>query len=181
MPGPSHSKTPIRTEHRSASFGMSVVFETLAATVAYAVALAVAARLGGRGALQPLNATSHWLNGKGAARSPAPGWRTTGVGFATHLAATGFWAAIFELWLRRGRWSRAEVFGKAAAMAGISALVDYRATPKRLTPGWEFVLKPAAMASVYLAMGAGLAAGAGLGRRKRDAAGRPAAFSDGRG
>ncbi len=176
MPGPSLSKTPPRAERPSASFGKHLAVETLASTVASVVALAVAAKVGGRGALQPLNATSHWLNGKGAARSPAPGWRTTGVGFATHLAATGFWAAIFEIWLRRGCCSRAEVLGKAAAMAGVSALVDYRATPKRLTPGWEFVLKPTAMAFVYLAMGAGLAAGAGLGRRKRDDAGRPAAL-----
>ena len=125
------------------------------------MALALVARLQGRGALQPLNATSHWLNGEAVARDSRLGWRTTGVGFATHLVATGFWAAIYEGWLRRGRRGPADVLGKAAAMAGISALVDYRATPRRFTPGWEFVLSPGAMAVAYAALGLGLAAGAG--------------------
>ena len=44
--------------------------------------------------------------------------------------------------------------------AGISAVVDYQATPKRFTPGWEFVLTPGAMAAAYFALAAGLAAGA---------------------
>jgi hypothetical protein len=134
--------------------------ETLTATAASVIALAVAARVEGRAPLQPLNATSHWLNGPGSADEAGLGWRTTGVGLATHLAATGFWAALYEAWLGRGRRSSTLVLSKAAAMAGVSALVDYRATPKRFTPGWEFVLSPAAMAAVYLALGAGLALGA---------------------
>ena len=137
-----------------------VALETVSATAASAAALAVLARLEGRGALQPLNATSHWLNGEAVARDRAPGWRTTGVGLATHLAATGFWAAIYEGWLRRGRPAPADVWGKALAMGGISALVDYRATPRRFTPGWEFVLTPAAMAVAYAALAVGLAAAA---------------------
>lgn len=153
---------------RREPFARRVVAETLAATAASVVALAVAAQAESRGALQPLNATSHWLNGDGVARRTAPGWRTTGVGLATHLAATGFWAATYELWLRRGSRSAADVLGKAVAMAGVSALVDYRATPRRFTPGWEFVLTPGAMAVVYLALGAGLAAGAAA-CRPRDA------------
>ena len=113
-----------------------------------------------RGDLQPLNATSHWLNGEAVAQETRATWRTTGVGLLTHLAATGFWAILYELWLRRGRRTGADVAGKALAMAGVSALVDYRATPKRFTPGWEFVLTPGAMALAYVALGAGLAVGA---------------------
>ena len=145
---------------RQPPFLPAVLAETVAATAASTLALALVAKLQGRGALQPLNATSHWLNGEDAADETGAGWRSTGVGLLTHVAATGFWAALYELWLaRRGR-SLADVVGKAAAMAGVSALVDYRATPKRFTPGWEFVLTPEAMMIAYLALGAGLAVGA---------------------
>ena len=139
--------------------------ETAAATALSVLALAATAKLARRGALQPLNATSHWLNGTVAAAKVGGGWRTTGVGLLTHVAATGFWAVLFELWVRRGRRTRREIAGKAAAMAGVAALVDYRATPKRFTPGWEFVLSPAAMAVVYFAMGTGFALAAGPLRR----------------
>ena len=133
---------------------------TAAATAASASALSLLARWEGRGALQPLNATSHWLHGEAAAGDARARWRTTGVGLATHAAATAFWAAIYEVWLSRGSRRWREVVGKAAAVAGIAALVDYRATPKRFTPGWEFVLTPRAMALAYVALGAGLAAAA---------------------
>ena len=141
------------------AFARRLVAETLSATAASVVALALVAKVGCTGALQPLNATSHWLNGEAAACERRPGWRTTGVGLATHLAATAFWAAIYEGWLQRGR-SPAAVVGKALAMAGVAALVDYRATPKRFTPGWELVLTPGAITAVYLAMAAGFAAAA---------------------
>ena len=142
-----------------------VLAETIAATAASALTLIAVARLQRRGALQPLNTTSHWLNGEAVAAETPATWRTTGVGLLTHAAATGFWAVIYEVWLRRGATTAVDVVGKATAMAGVSALVDYRATPKRFTPGWEFVLTPPAMALAYLALGAGLAAGAGYARR----------------
>lgn len=145
------------------SFVAPLIAQTLAATAASTVTLAILAKLEGRSALQPLNATSHWLNGETVAARSAFAWRTTGVGLATHLAATAFWAAIYEAWLRRGNRSAMDIVGKAAAMAGVSALVDYTATPKRFTPGWEFVLSPLAMAVAYAALGAGLAAGTGPG------------------
>ena len=146
-------------------FLAAVGVEAVAAAAASAAALALMAKVENRGALQPLNATSHWLNGEAVARRTRAGWRTTGVGVATHLVATAFWAAIFEGWLRRGERNAAAVVGKAAVMAGVSALVDYRATPKRFTPGWEFVLSAGAMGVVYAALGAGLAGGRRPGRR----------------
>ena len=133
----------------------AVGVEAVAAAAASAVALALVAKAQGRGALQPLNATSHWLNGEAAADRTAMGWRTTGVGLATHFAATAFWATIYKGWLLQGERSAAAVVGKAAALAGVSALVDYKATPKRFTPGWEFVLSSSAMAAVYIAWAPG--------------------------
>jgi hypothetical protein len=45
-------------------------------------------------------------------------------------------------------------------MAGIAALVDYGATPKRFTPGWELAVSKGAMLVAYLAFTLGLAGGA---------------------
>lgn len=45
-------------------------------------------------------------------------------------------------------------------MAGIAAVVDYGATPKRFTPGWELAVSKGAMFVAYLAFALGLAGGA---------------------
>ena len=118
--------------------------------------LALLALAEGHGPAQPLNATSHWLNGDSAASRRRIDFRHTGVGLATHVAATVFWAALFEAWLRaqpaRGR---ADVVRRAAAVAALAAVVDYTITPRRFTPGWELVLTKRSMALVYAAMAAG--------------------------
>ena len=123
-------------------------------------ALMALARAEGRGALQPLNATSHWLNGRGAARVASADMTHTGVGVATHVAATWFWAVLFERWTAARRsHAPAARLRDALLLSAFAAGVDYLATPKRFTPGWEFVLSKRAMAAVYAAMAVGLAAG----------------------
>jgi hypothetical protein len=52
-------------------------------------------------------------------------------------------------------------------MSAIAAAVDYIATPKRFTPGWEFVLSKRSMAATYAAMALGMAAGALITQRNR--------------
>ena len=125
------------------------------------LALAVVARLEGRGAAQPLNATSHWLNGDRAARRRRVDLQHTGVGLATHGAATVFWAAFFEAWQStrpaRGPGAALDVVGRAGAVAVLAAVVDYTITPRRFTPGWELVLSKGAMAAAYAAMASGFA------------------------
>ncbi len=142
----------------------------LSGTVAGATstaALAFVARLEGRGALQPVNATSHWLNGEAAAAVLRADLRHTGVGVLTHYAATLFWAALFERAIvRRRPLKPLPMLCDALALSAFAAAVDYVATPKRFTPGWEFVLSRRAMAGVYVAMAAGLAAGALAGQRQ---------------
>ena len=61
--------------------------------------LAAVAHLEGQGAGQPLNATSHWLHGDQAARCRHLDLLHTGVGLGTHVAATMFWASLFETWM----------------------------------------------------------------------------------
>ena len=133
------------------------------ASVTSSVALIFAAKLEDKAAAQPFNATSHWLYGEEAATVEGIDLFHTGTGYATHHAATIFWAMFFEGWIAARRPSGlAPLVKDALLMAAIAAAVDYGATPKRFTPGWEFVLSKKAMAAVYAALAAGLAAGAVL-------------------
>ena len=83
----------------------------------------------------------------------------TGVGLATDVAATVFWATLYEDWLEvqppRGA---ADMAARASAVAALAAVVDYTITPKRFTPGWELVLSKPGMAAAYAAMAAGFVA-----------------------
>jgi hypothetical protein len=131
------------------------------ASVASTAALAVLAQREGKTASQPLNATSHWLHGEKAASFKGLDVSRTAVGFATHTAATIFWAVFFEGWIALRRRKRdLPLMKDALLMAAVAAAVDYSATPKRFTPGWEFVLSKKSMAAAYTALAVGLAAGA---------------------
>ena len=131
------------------------------ASAASTVTLALLARSEGQGALQPVNSTSHWLNGEQAASFRGADLAHTVVGYATHHAATLFWAVLFERWIRARRpVAPLPMLRDAVAMSAFAAAVDYGATPKRFTPGWEFVLSKRSMAVAYVAMAFGLAAGA---------------------
>ena len=138
------------------------------ASLASAAALAVAARLEGRAAVRPINATSHWLNGDDAGSYAGFDAAHTVVGYATNHAASIFWAVFFEAWLARRRPAGAvSMLRDASVMSVIAAAVDYGATPKRFTPGWEFVLSRKGMAMAYAGLAIGLAAGASLTRSSR--------------
>ncbi len=137
------------------------------------LALALLARAEGKGALQPTNSTSHWLNGEQAGFYKRADLAHTAVGYATHHAATIFWAVLFERWIASRRpVAVIPMLGDAAAVSVVAVAVDYIATPKRFTPGWEFVLSKRSMAVAYGAMALGLAAGALLTQQ----AGRPTAW-----
>jgi hypothetical protein len=145
--------------------GLSSLVTGTVASVVSTAALALLAKGEGKGALQPTNATSHWLHGEEAGRRRAPDAAHTAVGYATHHASALFWALPFQAWLAaRPRRRPAELLRDACAMSAIAAAVDYGATPKRLTPGWELVLSKRSIAATYGAMALGLAAGAALAR-----------------
>ena len=144
-------------------------FSGTVASVASAVALGLVARAEGKTPAQPLNATSHWLHGNRAAGFTGVDLGHTAVGYATHHAATIFWAVFFERWIAaRPALSPAAVAQRALVLSAIAAATDYGPTPKRFTPGWEFVLSKRSMAVVYGAMAAGLAAGTLMLPRRRD-------------
>ena len=144
----------------------AAAFSGTLAGITSTIALAVMARAEDKGALQPTNATSHWLNGDEAASVRQADIPHTLVGYATNHAATVFWALVLEAWIARRRRppTPANLLGDAIAVSAVAVVVDYGATPKRFTPGWEFVLSKRAMAVVYAAMAVGLAAGAAMPR-----------------
>ena len=141
------------------------------ASVGSTAALALAARAEGRAAVRPINATSHWLNGEAAASHEGIDARRTGVGYLTNHLACLFWAFFFESARGTRRAGPAVLLRDAAVMSAIACVVDYRATPKRFTPGWEFVLSRKGMAVAYGGLALGLGIGAWIvqpGARRQD-------------
>ena len=141
--------------------GLSALVTGTAASVVSTAALALLAQGEGKSAFQPTNATSHWLHGDRAASHGKPDAAHTLIGYATHHASALFWAVPFEAWLAaRPPRTAGALLRDACAMSAIAAVIDYGATPKRLTPGWELVLSKRSIAATYVAMALGLAAGA---------------------
>jgi len=146
--------------------GLRAAVSGTLASLAMTAALSALARQERRGALQPINATSHWLHGERAGAVAQADAAHTAVGYATHHASAWFWALLFERWLlaRPPRTALALV-KNAAAMSAVAAVVDYGLVPKRLTPGWEIVLSKRAIAATYAVMAVALVGGALLTQR----------------
>jgi hypothetical protein len=106
--------------------------------------------------VQPVNSTSHWVLGDKAGRSRAIDLRHTLVGYATHHAASVFWATVYEA-IRQLRPQRGPLLD-AVGVSAIAAAVDYGVVPKRLTPGWEKVVTPKSIAIAYAFMALALLA-----------------------
>ncbi len=147
------------------------------ASIFSTAALAFAGRREAGGAAAPVNAISHWLWGDKALRRNKPDLAHTAVGYLTHHAAAIFWAALYAGALRDSPASRtaAGVIAGAAGASATACFVDYRLTPKRLTPGFKHRLSSPAMLGVYAAMALGLAAGALVTRNSYGDAGNQAA------
>jgi hypothetical protein len=135
------------------------------AGLASAAALALLARAQGKGALRPINATSHWLHGDKAARHGGLDAAHTLTGFATHCASAVFWALPFEFWrARRHPASTGALLRGACMTSAAAAAIDYSITPKRFTPGWELVLGKRSLAASYGVLALGLLCGTKLAR-----------------
>ncbi len=117
----------------------------------------------------PLNAVSHVLWGDEALRRDDTTAAHTLVGGTVHAVSALFWAAIYA-WghKRRGRPTLANAMVDAAAVTALAAAVDFKAVPKRLTPGFERRLTTPSLTSVYLALGLGLALGGWWASRRPD-------------
>jgi hypothetical protein len=135
------------------------------AAIASAVVLAACGRRETGYASAPLNAPSQWIWGKGATRANDFSLRHTVLGYAVHHAGALIWAGLFEALRERMGHRPADTLRAAALTTAIGNMVDFQLTPERFTPGFQHRLSRGALLGVYVAFGAGLAAGALLGPR----------------
>jgi hypothetical protein len=124
-----------------------------AASIASALALAGFGKHELDDCAAPLNGPSQWVWGKHAPYRNGFSVRHTVTGYAIHHVAATFWALLYEK-LRRGRRNALPL---AVATSALAAVVDYKCTPRRLTPGFEKRLSKRALLAVYAAFALGLA------------------------
>lgn len=142
------------------------------ASLTSTAALALAGRRENGHAAAPVNAISHWFWDPEALRKNAPSLRHTLTGFLVHHGASIFWATLHaRAWGDRPQAARpVPALAGAAVAASVACLVDFRLTPRRLTPGFEHRISLRSMATVYACFALGLAVGSLAMRRTRPAA-----------
>ncbi len=108
------------------------------------------------------NAVSHWLWGSESFYRNRATLAYTGVGYATHHAASVFWGTLQAVAAEgRPAWQTPTGIALGAlATSAVAAVVDYRVVPKRFTPGFEHRLSTGALVGIYALMALGLGAGA---------------------
>lgn len=105
-----------------------------------------------------VNCTAHWLYGNKAADVNKLDAAHSLTGIATNTAAVLFWSWFYHKALGRQP-KMVRTLMATAALGPVSCLIDYKATPKRFTPGWELVFSRTDMAIIYLAMVLGMLSG----------------------
>ncbi|NHO19062.1 hypothetical protein GOB90_08770 [Acetobacter oeni] len=90
----------------------------------------------------------------------------TVIGIATNAGATIFWSVLYEKTLGSGKPSSIRFLFVTTVLGPVAVFVDYVTTPKRFTPGWEFVFSKRDMTLIYIALVTGMATGTGFIRQK---------------
>lgn len=135
------------------------------AAVLSSVVVAACSACEARAPFAGVNAASQWFWGRRAKRHVGPSWRYTAVGYLVHHFSSLLWAGIYEAWcLHRPAPPRVSA-GRAAVVAAAACVVDYTVTPRRFRPGFERHIGRVSIATVYIAFGIGLFAGARVRRR----------------
>ncbi|MFQ8433277.1 hypothetical protein [Amaricoccus sp. W119] len=138
------------------------------AALATLTAVALSARLEGRSAARPINATSHILHGAAAARRDKADVARTVPGVLINVGASFFWGAAFAAITPAPATRPAiGILGRAFGTTLFAAALDYGLVPKRLRPGWELALRVRSVAMILVAMAAGLGIG-GLAARRTE-------------
>lgn len=110
--------------------------------------------------MAPLNAVSHWVWEPEALRADEPSLRHTGVGLATHHAASMLWGAVYAIGRQVVQPHRPPGAAGAIATSALAWFVDFKLTPARFTPGFEHRLSKPALLAVYGVIALGLLLGA---------------------
>ena len=138
------------------------------ASIASAIALALAGRRENHHPAAPVNAVSHWVWDREALCADKPTVRHTVTGYLVHHGASVFWGALHaRAWgMHPANRKPVPALAGAAVASALACFVDYNLTPRRLTPGFEHRLSRRSMAFVYASFALGLAAGTVLLRRQ---------------
>ena len=132
------------------------------ASVISTAVLALAGRRESGSAAAPLNAVSHWYWGNEAFDQNKADLAHTAAGYLTHHVAATFWATLYAALAsdRPALRSTPGIVLGAVATSATAALIDFKFTPQRFTPGYEHRLSKDALLGVHVALAIGLAAGA---------------------
>lgn len=137
----------------------------MAAGLASALVAMLFSRAENRHAARPLNAIAHIADGGSPPARDGHLHRNTALGFATHMAASVWWAVFFEaLFGERARHSARGAMAGGASIAGAAYVVDYHVVSKRFRPGFERYLSRPAMLALYASLAVAFAATARLSR-----------------
>jgi hypothetical protein len=140
------------------------------ASLCSAAALALAGRRETPSAAAPMNATSQWIWGqRESLQADQPDRRHTVTGYAVHHFAATFWATLHARALadREQAEQPLPALAAAAATAVVAAVVDFKLTPERFTPGFQHRVSTRALVAAYGCFALGLAAGSLAVRRWR--------------
>jgi hypothetical protein len=141
----------------------------LISSAAVALTAALRSRVEGRSVWKPINAISHMVWGRHAAKRRECTLRYTGTGFLLNVAACVFWAGCYRFWLRTMPRPNSS---STAALTGIGTsalayITDYYVVPRRFTPGFELSLSRRSFPWLYAALAAGLFLPGLLGSRRK--------------
>ena len=112
-----------------------------------------------------MNAIAHITDGGSPPAHDGPSHRNTALGFATHMAASVWWALFFEaLFGERARHSARDAAAGGTAIAAAAYVVDYHVVSRRFRPGFERYLSRSAMLALYASLAAAFVLSARLSR-----------------
>ena len=135
-----------------------VLITGVVSSLAVAATAAVCGKVEGQSPWRPINAISHIVWDKRAAKRNRFTLQYTGMGLLLNVVACGFWAWLYRRWGRSieapGPFSAS--VGRGIAISVLAYVTDYYIVPRRFTPGFELILSRGSFPWIYGALAAGL-------------------------
>jgi hypothetical protein len=140
----------------------------VASSAAVAVAAALRSSIERRSMWRPINAISHIVWGRRAAKETGCTIRYTITGLVLNTIACVFWAGCYRVWHQRTSDPKSLMTSSLLGLgtSAVAYLTDYHVVPRRFTPGFELSLSRRSFPWVYAALAVGLMLPDLLGRRR---------------
>jgi len=140
-------------------FAKTALYSGVGAAVASLAVIQFLAKLEGKAAVEPINATSHVIYGASHKPEPSLSFHETLPGGLINVGSAFFWGGVFAR-IAPSRNSLRAIVARSSLTVAFAAVLDYGIVPRRLSPGWEHSLTPRSVAFSLATMGVGLALGA---------------------